>query len=231
MYHDTHAEDGASSKENRIIYSDSMPRRVGSFYRVPSPRPDNTFHDSSVQGRGSAGAGENSAMTNHSKRQTTFDPWNNPETVTMNPPEPSKEKEKQGFFRAIKKKKKKSQTSQPLKSLRKLLHLSSSSSSNQATPSELRFQPLPNPPSKGGFSEGRGHPSSSSAQSKSRQPTTTYPLAGQIESNWHVSALNRAEGSGYPDQIPSKGGQNGPGFTRSSRSRMPNLNDLKETAL
>lgn len=33
-----------------------------------------------------------------------------PEAVSMNPPEPSKEKEKQGFFRAIKKKKKKSQT-------------------------------------------------------------------------------------------------------------------------
>lgn len=33
MYHDTHMEDGTSSKENRIIYSDSMPRRVGSFYR------------------------------------------------------------------------------------------------------------------------------------------------------------------------------------------------------
>ncbi|XP_035265242.1 cyclin-dependent kinase-like 5 isoform X7 [Anguilla anguilla] len=112
MYHDTHPEDGASSKENRIIYSDSMPRRVGSFYRVPSPRPDNTFHESSVPGRGSAGGGENSAMTNHSKRQTNFDPWNNPEAVTLNPPEPSKEKEKQGFFRAIKKKKKKSQTTE-----------------------------------------------------------------------------------------------------------------------
>lgn len=33
MYHDPHMEDGTSSKENRIIYSDSMPRRVGSFYR------------------------------------------------------------------------------------------------------------------------------------------------------------------------------------------------------
>jgi len=33
MYHDAHMEDGTSSKENRIIYSDSMPRRVGSFYR------------------------------------------------------------------------------------------------------------------------------------------------------------------------------------------------------
>lgn len=33
MYHDPHLEDGTSSKENRMIYSDSMPRRVGSFYR------------------------------------------------------------------------------------------------------------------------------------------------------------------------------------------------------
>ena len=33
-----------------------------------------------------------------------------PEAASMNPPEPAKEKEKQGFFRAIKKKKKKSQT-------------------------------------------------------------------------------------------------------------------------
>lgn len=32
-----------------------------------------------------------------------------PDTVVLNPSEPSKEKEKQGFFRAIKKKKKKSQ--------------------------------------------------------------------------------------------------------------------------
>lgn len=32
-----------------------------------------------------------------------------PDTVVLNPSEPSKEKEKQGFFRAMKKKKKKSQ--------------------------------------------------------------------------------------------------------------------------
>lgn len=31
------------------------------------------------------------------------------EAMVMNPPEPTKEKEKQGFFRAIKKKKKKTQ--------------------------------------------------------------------------------------------------------------------------
>ncbi|KAG7271356.1 hypothetical protein CRUP_006848, partial [Coryphaenoides rupestris] len=47
--------------------------------------------------------------------------------------------------------------SQPLRSLRKLLHLSSSQSNQTA---DLRYQPLPVPnpaPSKGPFSEGRGH--------------------------------------------------------------------------
>ena len=33
MYHDYHGDDGGSSKENRMIFSESMPRRVGSFYR------------------------------------------------------------------------------------------------------------------------------------------------------------------------------------------------------
>lgn len=33
LYHDQQTEDGGSSKENRNIYSESMPRRVGSFYR------------------------------------------------------------------------------------------------------------------------------------------------------------------------------------------------------
>uniref|UniRef100_A0A8B9H1K4 Cyclin dependent kinase like 5 n=1 Tax=Astyanax mexicanus TaxID=7994 RepID=A0A8B9H1K4_ASTMX len=74
MYHDPHVEDGNSSKENRIIYSDSMPRRVGSFYRVPSPRPDN-FHDSGGQSRVPTVAADSGALTNHSKRQTNFDPW------------------------------------------------------------------------------------------------------------------------------------------------------------
>uniref|UniRef100_A0A8C7IIA3 Cyclin dependent kinase like 5 n=1 Tax=Oncorhynchus kisutch TaxID=8019 RepID=A0A8C7IIA3_ONCKI len=135
---------------------------------------------------------------------------------------------------------------QPLKSLRRLLHLSPSSSSSQPPPpSDLRFQHLPNPPtssSKGGvFIDGRGdgrshqgHPSSSSSssgQSKSHRKQS-YPLPGQIqgqmESNWHAAALARAEGAQpYPDQMVA----NGPTFTRPSRSRMPNLNDLKETAL
>ncbi|XP_060885675.1 cyclin-dependent kinase-like 5 isoform X4 [Labrus mixtus] len=274
LYHDQQTEDGGSSKENRNIYSESMPRRVGSFYRVPSPRPDNSFHDSRGQSRGSS---DGSGLSNHSKRQPTFDPWTGPDTVVLNSSEPSKEKEKQGFFRAIKKKKKKSQMvpnegvdtviqkssrssghqssrhrsrdksrdrdqdrdrdrdkdwppeklsdshspSQPLKSLRKLLHLSSSSS-NQTAPSDMRYQPLPNP-------ENRGHSGVSTPQLKSRQ--TAYPLPGQLESNWHPTALGRPEGNPYPEQMSIKGGQNGHGFGRPSRSRMPNLNDLKETAL
>ncbi|XP_029905199.1 cyclin-dependent kinase-like 5 isoform X3 [Myripristis murdjan] len=285
MYHDQQTEDGGSSKENRNIYSDSMSRRVGSFYRVPSPRPDNSFHDNRGQSRSSGLAADGSTLSNHSKRQPAFDPWSGPETVVMNTSEPSKEKEKQGFFRAIKKKKKKSQMvpnegvdtviqkssrssghqssrhrtrdksrdrdqerdrdrdndwppekmsdahapSQPLKSLRKLLHLSSSSS-NQTAPSDMRFQPLPNPASaKTGFSESRGHSGVSTPQLKSRQ--AAYPLPGQMESGWHTSGLGRTEGNPYPEQMSIKGGQNGHGFGRPSRSRMPNLNDLKETAL
>ncbi|XP_074492894.1 cyclin-dependent kinase-like 5 isoform X7 [Sebastes fasciatus] len=311
------AEDGGSSKENRNIYSESMPRRVGSFYR------DNSFHDSRGSSRGSGLSGDGSSLTNHSKRQPTFDPWTGPDTVVLNPSEPSKEKEKQGFFRAIKKKKKKSQMmqvpegrppvikkclfplfspknnikhsssvrvlpvvsspmvpsegvdtviqkssrssghqsssrhrtrdksrdrdqdrdkdwppeklsdshspSQPLKSLRKLLHLSSSSS-NQTSQSDMRYQPLPNPASaQGGFTESRGHSGVGTPQLKSRQ--TAYPLPGQLESGWHSSALGRPEGNPYPEQMSIKGGQNGHGFGRPSRSRMPNLNDLKETAL
>uniref|UniRef100_A0AAV2KTR3 Cyclin-dependent kinase-like 5 n=1 Tax=Knipowitschia caucasica TaxID=637954 RepID=A0AAV2KTR3_KNICA len=253
-------EDVSSSKENRNIYSESMPRRVGSFYRVPSPRPDNSFHDS----RGQQRAGDSG-----SKRQPAFDPWNGPDTVVLNP-EPSKEKEKQGFFRAIKKKKKKSQLaaneaaenvlqkssrsghqsrhrsrdksreredrdkdwppeklsdshspSQPLKSLRKLLHLSSSSS-NQTAPSDMRY---PGPTTSGGFTEGRAHSGVSTPQMKSRQ----YPHPSQLDSGWHSSALGRPEGNPYPEQMGIKAGQNG--FGRQSRSRVPNLNDLKETAL
>uniref|UniRef100_A0A3B1JGX1 Cyclin dependent kinase like 5 n=1 Tax=Astyanax mexicanus TaxID=7994 RepID=A0A3B1JGX1_ASTMX len=107
IYHEQHPEDAGSSKENRMIYSESMPRRVGSFYRVPSPRPDNAFHEGSGQGMSS---GMNMESSSHTKRQPTYDPWTGPEALELSPPEPAKEKEKQGFFRAIKKKKKKSQT-------------------------------------------------------------------------------------------------------------------------
>ncbi|XP_061539134.1 cyclin-dependent kinase-like 5 isoform X3 [Phycodurus eques] len=105
LYHEPQAEDGggASSKENRNIYSESMPRKVGSFYR------DNSFHDGRSQARGSGMAGDGGSLANHSKRQPAFDPWTGPDTVVLNTAEPSKEKEKQGFFRAIKKKKKKPQ--------------------------------------------------------------------------------------------------------------------------
>ncbi|XP_029684028.1 cyclin-dependent kinase-like 5 isoform X2 [Takifugu rubripes] len=321
LYHDQQTEDGGSSKENRNIYSESMPRRVGSFYRVPSPRPDNSFHDSRGQSRDSGLSSDGTRLTNHSKRQPGFDPWTGPDTVVLNPSEPSKEKEKQGFFRAIKKKKKKSQMmqvpegrppatkkslfplfspknsikhrssvralpivsssmvpgdgadaviqkssrssghqssrhrtrsksrdrdkerdqakdwpheklsdshspSQPLKSLRKLLHLTSSSSS-QAAPPDMHYQPLPNPASaQGGFTESRTHSGVSTPQLKSRQAAYT-----QLETGWHTSALGRPEGNPYPEQMSIKGGQNGHGFGRPSRSRLPNLNDLKETAL
>ncbi|XP_037546173.1 cyclin-dependent kinase-like 5 [Nematolebias whitei] len=320
MYHDPHGDDGGSAKENRMIFTESMPRRVGSFYRVPSPRPDNSssFHEGVGPGRGPVGpvvAGDPGGVGSHSKRQTAFD-WTAAEAMVMNPPEPTKEKEKQGFFRSIKKKKKKTQIvtgngqehlslqrsskvsshhssrrknrersrdrdrdrdqsrdrerenkrerergrdrdrvsdwppdkqvdshsqSQPLKSLRRLLHLSpSSSNQGQPPPPDLRFQaPLPNPPqpSKPGYPESRGHTESrghsgvsSSGQPKNRK--ASYPLPGQIESSWHVSALQRVEGAQFtPEQLGIKPGQNGPTFTRASRSRMPNLNDLKETAL
>ncbi|XP_051929801.1 cyclin-dependent kinase-like 5 isoform X3 [Hippocampus zosterae] len=272
LYHEPQADDGggggaASSKENRNIYSESMPRKVGSFYRVPSPRPDNSFHDGRPQVRGSAMTGDAGGLAAHSKRQTAFDPWTGPDTVVLNPVEPSKEKEKQGFFRAIKKKKKKPQMvpseeavlqktsrshpsgrhrtrdksrerererdkewadkmadshspSQPLKSLRKLLHLSSSSS-NQTAASDMRYQPLPSPASapQGAFSDGRAHSGVNTPQVKSRQ--SAYP---QLEPGWHA-------GNPYPEQMAVKGGQNGHGFGRPSRSRMGNLNDLKETAL
>ncbi|CAM4402880.1 cyclin-dependent kinase-like 5 isoform X1 [Caretta caretta] len=317
-YHDPHPEDGASSKENRLLYNDPIPRRVGSFYRVPSPRPEGTFLETSVSNRGSALPADSSTVTNHSKRQTTFDPWKSPENVNSQS-EQLKEKEKQGFFRAIKKKKKKSQTiestngenpsikkslfplfnsknylkhssslkklpvvtlpmmpgsdgqdllalqkaihssnlqssrqkdwhpekmteiqthSQPLKSLRKLLHLSSSS--NHSIPSESRFQPLPSQPGKASFSEVRIHPISQTSSSSSNvrqesQPKSrpTLQIPSQIEPSWHVSPVNRSasDGTSYSDQLPSKSGQNGPTYNRTNRSRMPNLNDLKETAL
>ncbi|XP_054645027.1 cyclin-dependent kinase-like 5 [Dunckerocampus dactyliophorus] len=272
LYNESQADDSASSKENRNIYSESMPRRVGSFYRVPSPRPDNSFHDG--RGRGSVMAGDGGNMANHSKRQPAFDPWTGPDTVVLNPAEPSKEKEKQGFFRAMKKKKKKPQMvpseevvlqktsrshqsgrhrgrdksrerdqdrerdkdwpekladshspSQPLKSLRKLLHLSSSSSPNQTASGDMRYQPLPSAAN----AQGRGHSGLATPQLKSRQ--SAYPLPSQLEPGWHASALGRPEGNPYPEQMGVKGGQNGHGFGRPSRSRMANLNDLKETAL
>ncbi|XP_062982497.1 cyclin-dependent kinase-like 5 isoform X2 [Elgaria multicarinata webbii] len=316
-YHDQHPDDGASTKENRLLYNDPVPRRVGSFYRVPSPRPEGTFLDNSASNRIPALPTESSSVTSHSKRQTAFDPWKSPENAHS---EQLKDKEKQGFFRAIKKKKKKSQStettkaenpsikkslfplfnsknhlkhssslkkipvvplpmmpgsdsqdllalqkaihssnhpasrqkdwhsdkmteiqshSQPLKSLRKLLHLSSSS--NHSIPSEPRFQPLPSQPAKTSFSDVRIHPisqvstasSSSNMRQESQAKSRTLQIPSQMEPSWHVSPVNRSasDGTSYSEQMPSKSGQNGHTYNRTNRSRMPNLNDLKETAL
>ncbi|XP_027691208.1 cyclin-dependent kinase-like 5 isoform X2 [Vombatus ursinus] len=277
-YHDPHSDDGAATKENRHLYNDPVPRRVGSFYRVPSPRPDNSFHENNVPSRVASLPSESSSGTNHSKRQTTFDPWKSPENISH--AEQLKEKEKQGFFRSMKKKKKKSQTvpntdgqdllalqkaihstnhqssrpkewhpekisdlqvhSQPLKSLRKLLHLSSAS--NHPVSSDPRFQALPSQQAKSSFSEVRIHPmsqaSSSSSSSNVRAEATpkarpTLQLPGQIDPGWHVSPVSRSanEGPSYSEQLGSKSGPNGHTYNRTNRSRMPNLNDLKETAL
>ncbi|XP_071994039.1 cyclin-dependent kinase-like 5 isoform X9 [Engystomops pustulosus] len=272
-YHDTHPDD-PSSKENRHIYSDTVPRRVGSFYRVPSPRPEGTFHENSVSNRSSSHPVDSSAGTNHSKRQTTYDHW---KATEKSHSEQIKDKEKQSFFRVIKKKKKKSQAmpntdgqdhlniqksshssshkssrhkewrpdkmteihshSQPLKSLWKLLH--PSSSSNHSVPPDPRFQPLPNqPPKTPSFAEARIHPMSQPSSSVHRQEPqpksrSGLQLPGQPEPLWHVSPVNRgtSEGAPFPDQLASKPGQNGMPFNRTKRTRLPNLNDLKETAL
>ncbi|XP_054252742.1 cyclin-dependent kinase-like 5 [Indicator indicator] len=270
-YHDPHSEDGASTKENRILYNDPVPRRVGSFYRVPSPRPDSTYLENNVSSRASVLPADSSTVANHSKRQTTFDTWKSPENLSSHS-EQLKEKEKQGFFRAIKKKKKKSQTmpstdgqdllalqkaihtnhqssrqkdwhpekmteiqppSQPLKSLRKLLHLSSS---NHPVPAEPRFQPLPSQPAKASFSEVRIHPigqSSASGNVRQEPQPKSRPalqMPSQLEPSWHVSR-SASDGPPYSEQLPPKGGQNGHPYSRTNRPRMPNLNDLKETAL
>ncbi|XP_044139937.1 cyclin-dependent kinase-like 5 isoform X4 [Bufo gargarizans] len=270
-YHDTHPDD-PSSKENRHTYTDTVPRRVGSFYRVPSPRPEGTFHENSASNRSSSHPVDSSSGTNHSKRQTTFDHWT---TTEKSHSEQIKDKEKQSFFRVIKKKKKKSQAmpntdgqdhlniqksthssshkssrhkewrpdkmgeihshSQPLKSLWKLLH----PSSNHSVPPDPRFQPLPNqPPKTPSFTEARIHPMSQPSSSVHRQEPQPKSRAGlqipgQPEPLWHVSPVNRgtSEGAPFPDQLASKPGQNGMPFNRTKRTRLPNLNDLKETAL
>uniref|UniRef100_A0A8C8SL48 Cyclin-dependent kinase-like 5 n=1 Tax=Pelusios castaneus TaxID=367368 RepID=A0A8C8SL48_9SAUR len=263
-YHDPHPDEGASTKENRHLYNDPVPRRVGSFYR-------GNFAICHAQ--------VTDVLTYSGIIALRIYFEKSPENVNSQS-EQLKEKEKQGFFRSMKKKKKKSQTvpssdgqdllalqkaihssnlqssrqkdwhpekmteiqthSQPLKSIRKLLHLSSSS--NHSIPSETRFQPLPSQPAKASFSEVRIHPisqtSSSSSSSNVRQESQskgrpTLQIPGQIEPSWHVSPVNRSasDGTPYSDQLPSKSGQNGPTYNRTNRSRMPNLNDLKETAL
>ncbi|TRY53750.1 hypothetical protein DNTS_030565 [Danionella cerebrum] len=238
VYHEQLTEDTTSAKENHMIYSESVPRRVSSFYRVPSPRPENSI---SVE----------SALNKH---QATYEAWQNSESQEVCAPDSDKQKGRSGFFSSMKKKKKKKKTHsvlsegreqlpvqnsasrsfayqggrhrtrsrererereaepeqeaethpQPLKSLRRLLHLSSSSSS-----ADLLYSPLP--------------PSSSSksvvgAFGGGRQPS--FEVTGPLESGW---ILGRSEGNPYPEPKHS--------FTRHFRSRLPNLNDLKETAL
>ncbi|XP_060689429.1 cyclin-dependent kinase-like 5 isoform X5 [Hemiscyllium ocellatum] len=126
----------------------------------------------------------------------------------------------------------------PLKSLRKFLQLPTSFS--HSTPSEVRFQPLPNQPVKSSHIEGRIHaagqtPNSNIRQDSQSKPRSTFQLPGQMEPIWHVLPSGRTgiDGTMNPDQLISKSSQNGHSLhlTRTARSRMPNLNDLKETAL
>ncbi|CAJ0953570.1 unnamed protein product [Ranitomeya imitator] len=127
--------------------------------------------------------------------------------------------------------------SQPLKSLWKLLH--PSSSSNHSVPQDPRFQPLPTqPPKTPSFAEARIHPMSQPSSSVHRQEPqpksrSGLQIPGQPEPLWHVSPVNRgtSEGPSFPDQLAAKPGQNGMPFNRTKRTRLPNLNDLKETAL
>ncbi|XP_048458667.1 cyclin-dependent kinase-like 5 [Rhincodon typus] len=126
----------------------------------------------------------------------------------------------------------------PLKSLRKFLQLPTSFS--HSTPSEVRFQPLPNQPVKSSHSEGRTHaagqtPNSNTQQDSQAKPRSTFQLPGQMEPIWHVLPSGRTgiDGTMNPERMISKSSQNGHSLhlTRTARSRMPNLNDLKETAL
>lgn len=136
VYHEQITDDSGSAKENRMIYSDSVPRRVGSFYRVPSPRPDNSVHESS-------GVTMDNSYNIH---QQTYDPWAASEARDRSSPEPTKEKEKQGFFRSMKKKKKKSQTTDAGEEggpvMRKPLFPLFSSQRSFTRSSSDRFRPL-----------------------------------------------------------------------------------------
>ncbi|XP_078265596.1 cyclin-dependent kinase-like 5 isoform X2 [Rhinoraja longicauda] len=270
-YHDIHLEDGISTKENKCVFSDTVPRdrRVRSYYEDYS----------SLEGTFSERGPINVPMTSniqskHSKRHTAMDLWKSTENLNINPPEQTKEKGK-GFFRAIKKKKKKSQTmpssdghdrqalqktlqscqnrgndwsmdkmmddqsqKHPLKSLRKFLQLPTSLS--HSTSSDVRFQALPSQPAKSTRSEGRHRATGQTHNSTIRQdsqakPRPNFQLPGQMEPIWHVIPSGRTgiDGAINSDQIISKTSQNGHSIhiTRTARPRMPNLNDLKETAL
>uniref|UniRef100_A0A4W3I300 Cyclin-dependent kinase-like 5 n=1 Tax=Callorhinchus milii TaxID=7868 RepID=A0A4W3I300_CALMI len=268
-YHDLHSEDGLSTKENKYVFSETVPRdrRVRSYYDDYSSL-EGTFERGPINVPMAS-----NAKSKHSKRHTAFDLWKSTENLNINPPEPTKEKGK-GFFRAIKKKKKKSQTmpsgdgqdrlalqkainsrqnrerdwpsdkmeevpsqKHPLRSLRKFLQLPISS--NHSTPSDVRFQPLPNQLAKSSFGEGRIHPgqthNSSFRQDSQGKHRSTFQLPGQMEPIWHVLPSGRTgnDGTMNSDPMTSKSSQNDHSLhlNRTARLRMPNLNDLKETAL
>uniref|UniRef100_A0A6I8MXF1 Cyclin-dependent kinase-like 5 n=1 Tax=Ornithorhynchus anatinus TaxID=9258 RepID=A0A6I8MXF1_ORNAN len=198
-YHDPHSDDGAASKENRHLYNDPVPRRVGSFYRVPSPRPDNSFHENNVSSRVSSLPSDSSSATNHSKRQTTFDPWKSPENVSHS--EQLKDKEKQGFFRSMKKKKKKSQTvpntdGQDLLAFQKAMHPSNHQSSRPKEwrpekMTDLQTQPLKSLRKLLHLSSTSNHPPSSDARF---QPIPSQPAKGSF-SEVRIHPLSQASSS------------------------------------
>ncbi|XP_032888651.1 cyclin-dependent kinase-like 5 isoform X2 [Amblyraja radiata] len=126
----------------------------------------------------------------------------------------------------------------PLKSLRKFLQLPTSLS--HSTSSDVRFQALPSQPAKSTRSEGRHRATGQTHNSTIRQDSQAktrpnFQLPGQMEPIWHVIPSGRTgiDGAINSDQIISKTSQNGHSIhiTRTARPRMPNLNDLKETAL
>ncbi|KAK1347022.1 hypothetical protein QTO34_000884 [Cnephaeus nilssonii] len=292
-YHDPHSDDGTAPKENRHLYNDPVPRRVGSFYRVPSPRPDNSFHENNVSARVSSLPSDSSSGTTHSKRQPAFETWPGPSPQLSSPAGlvahncppllailwwPSCVHQGAAIFdhmgavilcvgvmvpnsegpdlltlqKAIhsntttgrpkewrpEKISDLQPQSQPLKSLRKLLHLSSAS--NHPATGDPRFQPLTPQQVKNAFSEIRIHSlaQASGTSSNIRQEPTpkgrpALQLPGQMDPGWHVSSVTRSatEGPSYSEQLGAKSGPNGHPYNRTNRSRMPNLNDLKETAL
>lgn len=130
------------------------------------------------------------------------------------------------------------QQKHPLKSLRKFLQLPTSLS--HSTSSDVRFQALPSQPAKSTRSEGRHRATGQTHNSTIRQDSQAktrpnFQLPGQMEPIWHVIPSGRTgiDGAINSDQIISKTSQNGHSIhiTRTARPRMPNLNDLKETAL
>lgn len=58
-----------------VLWSKEYISGLPFLYSVPSPRPDNSFHENNVSTRVSSLPSESSSGTNHSKRQPTFDPW------------------------------------------------------------------------------------------------------------------------------------------------------------